>query len=179
MCNILNNQSARTIDVLLSISILLGLISNLWGVLKIDWSITTEIYHVLFVFSSVTLSITLCFSLIIMCLRRSNTIFTVWDLSIKVIIYFFAIVNFIGLVLVLVCYFYVSNDLAQPILNQTEYDFKLEFFIKKQWNIIFYSFSLTVIFYDLQFPLWYSSLKRLQLKTNGSLREGEFVMVNN
>ena len=179
MCNILSSRSAKTIDILLSLSIFAGLVSNIWGIIKIDWSITSEIFHLLFIYSGVTLLISLLFSFLIMYARRKNTIFTIWNASATYIIYFFELVNFIGLVIVLVCYFYVSNDLAQPILTQTDYDFKLEFFIRKQWNIIFYSFSLTVLFYDLQFPLWYSSLKRIQMKTNGSLREGEFVIINN
>ena len=178
MCNILNNRSAKTIDILLSVSILLGFLSNLWGIIKIDWTITSEIYQGLFIYSSTTLAISFLFSLIIMCVRKTNIIFTDWNLSTRALIYFFEVINLIGLIIVLVCYFYVSRDVAKPIINMTEYNFGLGFFIKRQWSIVFYSFSLTAIFYDLQFPLWYSSLKRLKLKTNGSLREGEFVIIN-
>ena len=178
MFNILSNQSAKTIDALLSASTFLGLLFNLWGVIKIDWGITSEKFHVLFILSSIALSTTFLASLVIMHVRQKNTIFTSYNLSIKYLIYFFGFLNFIGLLLALICFFNVSNDLVEPISNQAKYDSELVFFIKQQWNIIFYSFSFTIIFYDLQFPLWYSSFKRLK-SSNGSLRKGEFVIINN
>ena len=179
MCNILSNRSAKTIDVLLSTSIFLGFLANFWGVIKIDWIITSELMHILFIFSSVTLALTFFASLLIMHIRRNNTIFTVWNTSAKFIMYFFGLVNFIGLILVLVCFFYISNDLVAPISNQTKYDAQLVDYIKHQWKIIFYSFTFTVVFYDLQFPLWYSSLERVKAKSNGSLRKGDFVIIEN
>ena len=72
MCNILNNRSAKTIDILLSVSILLGFLSNLWGIIKIDWTVTSEIYQGLFIYSSTTLAISFLFSLIIMCVRKNQ-----------------------------------------------------------------------------------------------------------
>ena len=179
MCKILSNQTAKTIDVLLSVVIFLGLLSNICGIIIIDWGVTTEIFHILFINSSVILLISFFCSLLIIYFRLQNTLFTIWALSMKYIIYLFGFLNFIGLVLVLTCLFYISNDLSTHILNQPGYDFKLEFFIKQQWQFILFSFLLTVFFYVLQFPLWNSTLKRLKLKTNGSLRIEEFVIINN
>ena len=67
-------------------------------------------------------------------------------------------------------------DLSSPD-NPIEDAIRFENFVKTQWNYIYYSMSFTIILYSLQFPLWYSTFKRNELRTNGSLGEGEFVML--
>ena len=39
--------------------------------------------------------------------------------------------------------------------------------------------SMVLISGGLQFPLWYSSLKRIEMRTNGCLIEDGFVVINN
>ena len=176
MFKYLQIQPARVIDVMLSCVVLLAFITNLWGLAKIDWSVTFQIYHNLFAFSCVLLLITFGFTVIIMYLRHLNTIHTVWNFSVKYLIYFFGAVNCIGLLLVVVCFINISMDLSTPD-EPIEDAIRFESFVKTQWNYIYYSMSFTIILYSLQFPLWYSTYQRNNLRTNGSLAEGDFVMV--
>ena len=177
MSGFLKTQSARTIDILLSIVVLFGFIANVWGAIKIDWSVTTELYHCLFLTSSVFLGLTFIYCLTIMYARFLNTIHTVWNKSAKGVIFFFMFVNAIGLIMTLVCFIHVSIDLASTETKTN--NFLFEQFMNKQWNYIYYSMCVTILLYLLQFPLWYSNYKRIELRTNGSLEEGEFVIVNN
>ena len=176
MFKYLQVQPAKIIDIMLSGVIFLAFLTNLWGLLRINWVVTFQIYHSLFAFSSVLLFITFVFSIIIMYLRKMNTIHTVWNLSMKYLIYFFGALNCFGLILVVICFINISIDLSSPD-NPIEDAIRFENFVKTQWNYIYYSMSFTIILYSLQFPLWYSTFKRNELRTNGSLGEGEFVML--
>ena len=176
MC-ILTNLSGITIDILLSCTVLVGLLSNVYGLIKIRWEITYEIYHLLFVLSSIFLIITFIFCIVILFFRIENTINTIWNRSMKYIVYFLSVINVIGLVITLISFINTSKLLSSP--DDSDKNLKTKLFFKEQKNYIFLSMSLVSIFYVLQFPLWYSSLRRIQLKTIGSLRTGDFVIISN
>ena len=176
MFKYLQIQKAKVIDIMLSSVAFLGFLTNYWGLINIDWAVTFQIYHNLFAFSCILLFITFAFTLVIMYFRYQNTIHTIWNLSVRFLIILFGAVNIIGLILVVICFINVSIDLSSPT-EPIEDAVKFEDFVKTQWNYIYYSMSFTVILYALQFPLWYSTFKRNELRTNGSLAEGDFVMI--
>ena len=87
------------------------------------------------------------------------------------------VLNGIAMILVVVTFINLSIDLSSPderIENKQRY----RRFLRKQWNKIFYSMSMILIFGGLQFPLWYSSLKRVEMKTDGILEANDFIIVN-
>ena len=176
MFKYLEVQKAKVIDIMLAVVLFTGFLTNFWGLMKIRWSVTIQMYHNLYAFSALLLFITFAFSLIIMYFRQMNTIHTIWNLSIRYLIYFFGAVNIIGLVLVVLCFINISIDLSTPS-EPIQDAIQFEEFVKTQWNYIYYSMSFTIILYALQFPLWYSTFKRNELKTNGSLADGDFVIV--
>ena len=51
MFDFLKAQQAKIIDSFLTIDVLLSLLCNIYGLRKIDWTITYEIYHVFFILS--------------------------------------------------------------------------------------------------------------------------------
>ena len=119
-----------------------------------------------------------CVVILIINIRKKNKIHTVYNLPIKYIIYYMLVLNAIAMILVVVTFINLSIDLSSPderIENKQRY----RKFLRKQWNKIFYSMSMVLIFGGLQFPLWYNSLKRVEMKTDGSLEVNDFIMVNN
>ena len=178
MFNFLKAQQAKVIDSFLTIDVLLSLFCNVYGLRKIDWAITYEIYHVFFILSCFFLVITFMSVIIIIYFRKENTIHTIWNISIKYVIYFIASLNMVGIILVFSTYIHISIHLASPS-EPIENNRKFVKFVSRQWSRIFYSMSLTIIFDTIQFPLWYNILKRLKLKTDGNLEGGGFVMVEN
>ena len=172
MLDYLKNQQAKRIDFFLSLDIFLGLFANMYGLKTIDWAVTYEKYHVFFVLSCIFLIISLLVVILIMNLRKKSTIHTIYNISIKYIIYFLVVLNVIGMVLVLITFINISIDLSSPVEkigNRKKY----QLFLRSQWNRIFYSMSLVLIFNGLQFPLWYNAVKRVEMKTDGNIeRDG-------
>ena len=178
MLNYLKNQQAKRIDFYLSLDIFLGLLSNMYGLKKIDWAVTYEKYHVFFVMSCSFLFISFLIVILMMNLRKKNTIHTIYNISMKYIIYFLVILNTIGMILVLITFINISIDLSSPvekIVNRNRY----RKFLRNQWNIIFYSMSFVLIFDCLQFPLWYNAFKRVEMKTDGNMDLGGFIIIDN
>ena len=176
MCKALANLSAGTVDVLLLTVVLLGLLSNIYGLNKIHWQITYELYHALFYLSCIFLAITFLYCIIMIYFRISNTINTIWNTSAKCLVYFLSFINTVGLLFTLITFYQTITGLSspdEPIKND-----KTKLLVKKQWHYIFLSMGLVTVFYVLQFPLWYSSYKRIKIKTNGSLKKGDFVIVS-
>ena len=82
------------------------------------------------------------------------------------------------MILVLITFINISIDLSSPvekIVNKRRY----RRFLRRQWNRIFYSMSMVLIFGGLQFPLWYNSVKRVEMKTDGNIEDGGFVVIDN
>ena len=176
MCKALSNLSARTVDILLLSVVLLGFISNTYGLNKIDWRITYEKYHVFFCLSCAFLAVTFMYCGLMLYFRINNTINTTYNRSVNYIIYFLSFINAVGLILTLVTFVNTTTGLSSP--DGPIQNYKTKLFVKEQWSYIFVSMSFVSIFYVLQFPLWYSALKRIELKTNGSLKTGDFVIVS-
>ena len=176
MFKFLQLQTAKAIDLMLSSVVFFGFLTNLFGLIKIDWKVTYQKFHNLYAYSCLSLLITFFFTLIIMFLRKMNTINTVWNLSVKYLIYFFGILNWVTMIIDIVCFVNISIDLATP--NEPIDDsLKFEKFVNIQWNYIYYSMCFTIAAYSLQFPLWYSTFRRNSLKTNGILEEEDFELI--
>ena len=178
MFDFLKAQQAKIIDSFLTIDVLLSLLCNIYGLRKIDWTITYEIYHVFFILSCFFLVITFINVIIIIYFRKEKTIHTIWNVSIRYIVYFISSLNMVGIILIFLTYIHLSIHLASPS-EPIENSKKFKQFVSRQWSRIFYSMSLTIIFDTIQFPLWYNILKRLKLKTDGNLEGGGFVIVEN
>ena len=176
MCNLLVNLSAATIEVLLLCVVLLGLLSNLYGLREIDWTMTYEKYHVFFSISLTFLTITLFFCLLALYCRFKNTINTIWNASARYLIYFFSFINASGLLMTLISFTNTLKELFSPDELIRTPNAKL--FFKQQQYYIFISMGLVLIFYVLQFPLWYAALKRIKLKTKGTTKRGDFVIAS-
>ena len=178
MLNHLKNQQAKRIDFYLSLDILLGLLANMYGLKKIDWAVTYEVYHIFFALSCMFLIIDFCIIILIINFRKQNTIHTVYNLAIKYIIYFILLLNVIGMVLVIVTFINISIDLSSPV-EKIENKRRYRRFLRRQWNRIFYSMSMVLVFGGLQFPLWFNSVKRVEMKTDGNIEDGGFVVIDN
>ena len=174
----LNAQQAKIIDLLLIADVSLSITCNIYGLIKIDWTITNEIYHIFFILSLIFLIVTLICVIIIIYVRKKNTIHTIWNIGIKFCIYFLALLNILDIILIFITYIRISLHLASPS-EPIENNKTFEKFVIKQWKRIFFSMSLTIIFDTIQFPLWYNILDRLKLKTDGSLEGGGFVIIEN
>ena len=178
MFKFLSLQTARVIDIMLSSVVFLGFLTNLLGLIKIDWTITYQVFHNLFAFTCVSLLITFGFTLIIMYLRKMNTIHTVWNLSIKYLIYFFGVINWVCLIIVIVCFVNITIDLATPT-EPIDDGSRFDKFVNTQWNYIYYFMCINILLYSLQFPLWYSTFRRNSLKTDGILEDEDFELITN
>ena len=175
MCKALSSLSARTVESLLLSIVFLGLISNIYGLRKINWRITYERYHVFFCISCSFLTITFFCCILMLYFRIKNTINTIWNKTFKLQVYFLSFINGIGLIMTLISFINTTTGLSSP--DEPIQTYRAKLFVKQQWGYIFLSMSLVSIFYVLQFPLWYSSLRRIQLKTNGNLDSNNFVIV--
>ena len=176
MCSLLGNLSATTIEVLLLCVVLLGLISNLYGLREIDWGITYEKYHVFFSISLSFLTITFFYCLLLLYVRFKNTINTIWNTAVRYLNYFFSFINASGLLITLISFINTLKVIFPPDeLIRTPND---KLFLKQQQYYIYISMGLVSVFYVLQFPLWYAALKRIKLKTNGTTKRGDFVIAS-
>ena len=172
MLNHLKNQRAGRIDCYLALDILLGLFFNIYGLRNIDWAITYEKYHVFCAESCSFLFVNLAVVILITVFRKNDTIHTVYNISVKLIIYFIFLLNAIGMILIFFTLIHLLSDLSSPVGNVVNKR-RFQTFVRRQWNVIFYSMSLVLIFNGLQFPLWYNAVKRVEMKTDGNIeRDG-------
>ena len=98
-------KQAKQIDLYLSLDILLGLLANIYGLGKINWRTTYEIYHVFFAISCMLLIADSCIVILIINIRKNNSIHTVYNRAIKYIIRYMLVLNAIGMVLVVAILF--------------------------------------------------------------------------
>ena len=70
MMNFLKKQQAKQIDFYLSVDILLALLANIYGLQKINWRITYEIYHIFFAMSCMLLIVDSCVVILIINIRK-------------------------------------------------------------------------------------------------------------
>ena len=174
MLNHLKNQKARRIDCYLALDILLGLFFNIYGLRNIDWAVTYEIYHVFCGVSCAFLVVNLAVVILITVFRKNDTIHTVYNISVRLIIYFIFLLNAIGMILIFFTLIHLLSDLSSPvekIVNKRRF----QAFLRRQWNVIFYSMSLILILDGLLFPLWYNAVKRVEMKTDGSIERDRIV----
>ena len=94
----------------------------------------------------------------------------------KCLVYFISSINVAGLILTLFSFTQTISGLNSPDVPIRSKKAKL--FVRNQLGYIFTSMGFSMIFYALQFPFWYSTLKRIQLKTNGSLKTGSFIIAS-
>ena len=176
MCKALSSLSARTVESLLLSIVFLGLISNIYGLRKINWRITYERYHVFFCISCSFLTITFFCCILMLYFRIKNTINTIWNTAVRYLNYFFSFINASGLLITLISFINTLKGLFPPDeLIRTPND---KLFLKQQQYYIYISMGLVSVFYVLQFPLWYAALKRIKLKTNGTTKRGDFVIAS-
>ena len=176
MCKLLGNLSATTIDFLLLLIVLFGLLSNSYGLRKIYWGVTYERYHIFYCLSFVFLLVTFFYCIFMLYFRFKNTINTIWNTSMKCLVYFISSINVAGLILTLFSFTQTISGLNSPDVPIRSKKAKL--FVRNQLGYIFTSMGFSMIFYALQFPFWYSTLKRIQLRTNGSLKTGSFIIAS-
>ena len=114
MCKALSNLSARTVDILLLSVVLLGFISNTYGLNKIDWRITYEKYHVFFCLSCAFLAVTFMYCGLMLYFRINNTINTTYNRAASYVVYFLSFINAIGLLLTLITFINTTTGLSSP-----------------------------------------------------------------
>ena len=147
----------------------------MYGLAKIDWSITYEIFHVFVIVSCAFLFINLVIVILIMNFRKNHKIHTIYNTSIKYIIYLIFLVNAISMLLVFISFINLFTGFSSLAHNEEYETREYKLFLRAQWKIVFFSMSLILFFDGFQFPLWYNVVKRVELKTNENIDGSGFV----
>lgn len=166
----MHKLNAFCIDITLLVFIIIGLASNLLGLIFIKWNFTSETSHILYIISLVIyvfcLSINIIFIIERKITKRINKRNNKYCMILSFVI---TLIDIIGLIFNIICLAITWKDYHNIENYGKIAGYNVITKSEKRIMICLYIFSL--VFFILQIPCWISLLIRLHIKTNGKYSE--------
>lgn len=158
-----DNYGFMTIEVFLLFVVFLSVTSNFIGELEINWRLTYEINHVLYIIDFIISFVTLLVLASFICLRDKNQINSVSNRFCIYATYYLFIINSIRIISLCITFYQIYldfNDFDKNYANRIGKDSNYLSTVG-QWAFLFGSMISNFIFNVLLFPMLHSILLRL------------------
>lgn len=167
----LNKMASATVEALLLIIEIGSLVSYVYGLIKVDWRITREQYHVLYILSFIFVLVGLIICISFIFLRRSGGINTWCNVFCLVMAYFMLLLNIFSVIFTVFSFCQASSDYKKfdASVSQKVKDSMHILASNGQWSILNTSMSFPLVFDILQLPFWFNEITRLKYKIDGPI----------